>query len=198
YWSLDPSGAEHLSREEAEQLGFPIFTIEMEVGGRSWDESVYIGICQFHQAKGFDPDSQDVTRELGYPLIKILKEPDGPFVHGELTINIMLPISLDPDVSQLRRSRTSHPKSRQPQTVNLSKRDFIENLLRFISKIIQESVSNFNYDNSGPNISPNETGAPPVNNAAIIALPNHWKIIIGVQFALILTLGALWLCDGFH
>ncbi|KAJ6462951.1 hypothetical protein C8R45DRAFT_783591, partial [Mycena sanguinolenta] len=68
YWSLDPSGAEPLSSEDAVNLGFPSFVLSIVIHGRSWDASVYAGIRQFHQAKGFNPDSQDVARHLGYPL----------------------------------------------------------------------------------------------------------------------------------
>ncbi|KAJ7278629.1 hypothetical protein C8J57DRAFT_1221474 [Mycena rebaudengoi] len=71
YWSLDPSGAQRLGSEEAERLGFPSFTLRMIVRTTSWDDLVYTGIREFHQAKGFDPYSQDVARELGYPLFKI-------------------------------------------------------------------------------------------------------------------------------
>ncbi|KAJ7635436.1 hypothetical protein B0H17DRAFT_1217279 [Mycena rosella] len=83
YWSLDPSGTKHLTMEEAEKLGFPIFTIEVKVAGWSWDESVYNGIRQFHQAKGFGPDSQDVAHKLGHKLYEISKEPDVPFAHAQ-------------------------------------------------------------------------------------------------------------------
>ncbi|KAJ6463009.1 hypothetical protein C8R45DRAFT_791924, partial [Mycena sanguinolenta] len=59
YWSLDPSGAERLTLEDAVNLGFPSFSFLMEICGKSWDASVYAGLRQFHQTKGFDPDSQD-------------------------------------------------------------------------------------------------------------------------------------------
>ncbi|KAJ7472511.1 hypothetical protein FB451DRAFT_989749, partial [Mycena latifolia] len=71
YWSLDPSGVERLGMEEAEQLGFPAFELKMEPRGWFWDESVYAGIRQFHQGKGFDPDSLDVALKLGYPLLQL-------------------------------------------------------------------------------------------------------------------------------
>ncbi|KAJ7238637.1 hypothetical protein C8J57DRAFT_1023262, partial [Mycena rebaudengoi] len=71
YWSLDTSGARRLGSEEAERLGFPSFTLRMTVRTTSWDDLVYACIREFHQAKGFDPYSQDVARELGYPLFKI-------------------------------------------------------------------------------------------------------------------------------
>lgn len=71
YWSLDPFGVDHLSTEEATRLGFP--SIELKIGAcrRSWDASVYAGLRKFHRAKGFDPDSQDVARHLGYLLYQV-------------------------------------------------------------------------------------------------------------------------------
>ncbi|KAJ7211429.1 hypothetical protein C8J57DRAFT_1200310, partial [Mycena rebaudengoi] len=71
YWSLDPSGAQPLGLEEAGRLGFPSFTVHMSVLTTSWDDLVYAGIREYHQAKGFDPYSQDVARDLGYPLYEI-------------------------------------------------------------------------------------------------------------------------------
>ncbi|KAJ7472541.1 hypothetical protein FB451DRAFT_298728 [Mycena latifolia] len=82
YWSLDPSGVERLRMEKAEQLGFPAFEFTMNARAHSWDESVYAGICQFHQARGFDPDSQDVALELGYPLFELSTHANCPFAHG--------------------------------------------------------------------------------------------------------------------
>ncbi|KAF7374238.1 hypothetical protein MSAN_00306700 [Mycena sanguinolenta] len=71
YWSLDPSGAERLTSEDAISLGFPSFQLFTEIKGYSWDASVYAGIHQFHQAKGFDPGSQDVARHLGHKLYQV-------------------------------------------------------------------------------------------------------------------------------
>ncbi|KAF7374199.1 hypothetical protein MSAN_00301800 [Mycena sanguinolenta] len=68
YWSLDPSGTEWLTLEEATSLGFPSFQLSTELMGYSWDASIYAGLRQFHQGKGFDPDSQDVARHLGHEL----------------------------------------------------------------------------------------------------------------------------------
>ncbi|KAK6996424.1 hypothetical protein R3P38DRAFT_2799737 [Favolaschia claudopus] len=71
YWSLDPYGIEELSTDDAFKLGFPIICMEkIVVHGRSWDDRVYADIRKIHQAKGFDPDSQDVARSLGFPLYK--------------------------------------------------------------------------------------------------------------------------------
>ncbi|KAJ7461447.1 hypothetical protein FB451DRAFT_1497146, partial [Mycena latifolia] len=83
YWSLDPSGVEHLGMEEAEQLGFFSFKFSMNVVTYFWDESVYTGVRQFYQGKGFDPDSLDVALELGHPLFKLSAEANRPFAHSE-------------------------------------------------------------------------------------------------------------------
>ncbi|KAJ6512482.1 hypothetical protein C8R45DRAFT_856664 [Mycena sanguinolenta] len=77
YWSLDASGAERLTPEDATNLGFPSFQLSTEVIGKSWDDSVYAGLRQFHRAKGFDPDSQDLARHLGDKLYRL----SGPFAH---------------------------------------------------------------------------------------------------------------------
>ncbi|KAJ7231552.1 hypothetical protein C8J57DRAFT_1730142 [Mycena rebaudengoi] len=71
YWSFDPSGARRLGSEQAEKLGFPSFTVRMFAVTRSWDDLVYTGIRDFHKAKGFDPYSQDVARELAYSLYEV-------------------------------------------------------------------------------------------------------------------------------
>ncbi|KAJ7340679.1 hypothetical protein DFH08DRAFT_243751 [Mycena albidolilacea] len=39
--------------------------------GSSWDVTVYDELREFHQGKGFDPDSQDVVRHLRYPLYQL-------------------------------------------------------------------------------------------------------------------------------
>jgi hypothetical protein len=83
YWSLDPSGGEHLGMEDALDLGFPSISLSTKIWGRSWDASVYAGLRQFHQAKGFDPDGQDVVRHLGEPLYILVGEMDIPFAHGK-------------------------------------------------------------------------------------------------------------------
>ncbi|KAJ7875052.1 hypothetical protein B0H13DRAFT_2057054 [Mycena leptocephala] len=58
--------------EEATQNGFPSIEPITTIKGVSWDATVYAGLRQFHQAKGFDPDSLDLARELGCPLYQIL------------------------------------------------------------------------------------------------------------------------------
>ncbi|KAF7353237.1 hypothetical protein MSAN_01511500 [Mycena sanguinolenta] len=75
YWSLDPSGADHLSTEDAKNLGFPAIHIETRMLGSSWDCSVYEGLRRFHEGKGYDPESREVARRLGYPLFEVLRDP---------------------------------------------------------------------------------------------------------------------------
>ncbi|KAF7353250.1 hypothetical protein MSAN_01512800 [Mycena sanguinolenta] len=75
YWSLDPSGADRLSTEDARNLGFPAIHIETVMEGLSWDRSVYQGLRRFHEGKGFDPNSEEVARWLGYPLYEVSSDP---------------------------------------------------------------------------------------------------------------------------
>ncbi|KAF7377082.1 hypothetical protein MSAN_00126800 [Mycena sanguinolenta] len=76
YWSLDPSGVVRPSPEEATQLGFPTFEPTTKAAGCYWDTSVYEGLCQFHEAKGFDPYSQEIARHLGLPFFRLSSERD--------------------------------------------------------------------------------------------------------------------------
>ncbi|KAJ6474207.1 hypothetical protein C8R45DRAFT_1011180 [Mycena sanguinolenta] len=71
YWSLDPSGSNPLNHEEASSLGFPSIARRTEVSAISWNETVYSGLRKFDECKGFDPKSQDLAKELGYPLFDI-------------------------------------------------------------------------------------------------------------------------------
>jgi len=50
--------------DEAMRLGFPSVQLTTEIRGSFWDANVYAGLRQFHQAKGFDPDSRDVAQYL--------------------------------------------------------------------------------------------------------------------------------------
>ncbi|KAJ6552725.1 hypothetical protein B0H19DRAFT_153743 [Mycena capillaripes] len=81
YWSLDQSGAERLSMDEARRLGFPSLKLTTEIRGLSWDASVYAGLRQLHLAKRFDPDGQGVARHLGHTLYRLVGEVDAPFAN---------------------------------------------------------------------------------------------------------------------
>jgi hypothetical protein len=88
YWSRDPLGLERLSTNEAMRFGFPSIKLKRSVYIRSWDADVYAGLRQFHQGKGFNPDSQDIARHLGHPLFQVSSQTlvDRLFAHGESTI----------------------------------------------------------------------------------------------------------------
>ncbi|KAF7353128.1 hypothetical protein MSAN_01500200 [Mycena sanguinolenta] len=88
YWSLDPSGADRLSTEDARNLSFPAIHIETRMFGDSWAGSVYEGLRQFHKGKGFDPESREVARRLGYPLYEVSSD-RVPFAarEGELQLD---------------------------------------------------------------------------------------------------------------
>ncbi|KAK6984890.1 hypothetical protein R3P38DRAFT_3292252 [Favolaschia claudopus] len=77
-WSFDPAGVKRLTDEEASELGFPEVELRMEAHGHYWDPSVYEGIREFHQAKGFDSESQDVAKHLGHPLYRLSNGVDPP------------------------------------------------------------------------------------------------------------------------
>ncbi|KAJ7223422.1 hypothetical protein GGX14DRAFT_387741 [Mycena pura] len=64
YWSLDPTGTERSRAEDTKDLWIPG---KIKVWGQSWDGSAYDGLRKFHRGKGFNPDSQDIARHLGYP-----------------------------------------------------------------------------------------------------------------------------------
>lgn len=86
YWSLDPAGVERLSTEEATRIGLPRIQFDMRVHGRFWDASVYDGLRQFHRAKGFNPNSEEVALQLGYPIYRVSGDLCGPFACGEKNI----------------------------------------------------------------------------------------------------------------
>ncbi|KAJ7064464.1 hypothetical protein C8F01DRAFT_944788, partial [Mycena amicta] len=72
FWSLDPLGRERLSWKEARTRGFPRLIFLKDGDSWRWDTSVYEEIRAMHIAKGFDPDSQDIARHLGYPLFELV------------------------------------------------------------------------------------------------------------------------------
>ncbi|KAJ7089930.1 hypothetical protein C8R44DRAFT_648610 [Mycena epipterygia] len=88
YWSFDASGEQRLSDDEAECHGFPSFNgfpnlnLSIRVTGKRWNDFVYHGIRQFHRAKGFGPDSQDVAQLLGCPSIQLSCASQAILAHG--------------------------------------------------------------------------------------------------------------------
>ncbi|KAJ7803847.1 hypothetical protein B0H14DRAFT_2612994 [Mycena olivaceomarginata] len=60
-----------LRSPEARSHGFPDINFQMQAIGRTWDGSVYSGLREFHEAKGYDPYSDEVARTLGVPLYQL-------------------------------------------------------------------------------------------------------------------------------
>ncbi|KAJ6578856.1 hypothetical protein DFH09DRAFT_1310824 [Mycena vulgaris] len=71
YLSFNPQGIERLSEDTIEQIGLPRLSFEAIVHAIQWPQNHYNLIRECHRAKGFDPDTQDVAIELGYPLVDV-------------------------------------------------------------------------------------------------------------------------------
>ncbi|KAF7340329.1 Reverse transcriptase-RNase H-integrase [Mycena venus] len=71
YWAFDPTGLDRLTHEMAEDIGLPTPQFSVKITGWRGNESTLDMIREFHAAKGFDPDSQDVAIAMGYPLVDI-------------------------------------------------------------------------------------------------------------------------------
>jgi hypothetical protein len=71
YWSLDPSGSQRISKDDADKLGFPLLQVNTILWANFWPGSVYDGLRQFHNAKGFDSDSCDLARHLSHEFYQI-------------------------------------------------------------------------------------------------------------------------------
>lgn len=59
---------------QATRFGFPAISWSRRVRIRFWDDGVYAAVRKFHEEKGFDPDSQDLVRQMRYPLFRISDE----------------------------------------------------------------------------------------------------------------------------
>ncbi|KAJ7767565.1 hypothetical protein B0H14DRAFT_2502870 [Mycena olivaceomarginata] len=74
YWSFDRSGATRLSTEDARTFGFPMIHIETTMYGFSWNKAVYDELRLSHHSRGFNPDTQDTARYLGYLLTHVSRQ----------------------------------------------------------------------------------------------------------------------------
>ncbi|KAJ7104842.1 hypothetical protein C8R44DRAFT_886878 [Mycena epipterygia] len=96
YWSLDSAGGSRLCPEDATRLGFPSFALTSEARVSSWDEDAYVALSRFHSGKGFDPNSQDIARHLGYPIFELSCSPNVGSVHIEEVSSDSLEAQPDP------------------------------------------------------------------------------------------------------
>jgi hypothetical protein len=79
----------------AGDLGFPAIQSQMWVTGDSWDASVYEGIHRFHEAKDFDPYSQEVAIELGFPPLQVSCDRETLLAHSKFGASIIpIPLTL--------------------------------------------------------------------------------------------------------
>jgi hypothetical protein len=102
YWSCDPDGLDPIDTEEAARLGYLTIELRREVRFRSWRSHVYTGLRQFHEAKGLDPDSQELARHLGRPLFKLADPPlpcgAVPFTYAQLShANSHIHLAIEPE-----------------------------------------------------------------------------------------------------
>ncbi|KAJ7768010.1 hypothetical protein B0H14DRAFT_358721 [Mycena olivaceomarginata] len=71
YWAFDPAGLDQLTHEIAEDIGLPTPEFRIEPWGLLLEEEETNLIHEFHAAKGFDPESQDVAVVVRCPLVDI-------------------------------------------------------------------------------------------------------------------------------
>ncbi|KAJ7025902.1 hypothetical protein C8F04DRAFT_1268755 [Mycena alexandri] len=79
YWSLDSSWSKRLSDDEAQMHRFPSLELTVNAHGQSWDKDVYTALQEFHRAKGFNPESQEVALHLGHSLFQLTTEGEALF-----------------------------------------------------------------------------------------------------------------------
>jgi hypothetical protein len=91
YWSLNPSGTFPLSTEDANMLGFPIIHTETHICGCSWNDRDYDALRRFQQAKGLNPESQEIAINLSYPLYRLADE-EVPLACGKPNFNKPIPL----------------------------------------------------------------------------------------------------------
>ncbi|KAJ7607722.1 hypothetical protein FB45DRAFT_947586 [Roridomyces roridus] len=83
FWSLDPTGTNPLTEEDALNHGFPVVELTTSLLGVYWDTEFYKELRRFHAAKGFDPDSQDVAKHLGCSLMELPGDKETIHAHGQ-------------------------------------------------------------------------------------------------------------------
>jgi hypothetical protein len=71
YWAFDPAGLDRLTHEIAEDIGLPTPEFTIVPYGLFLPEVETNLIREFHAAKGFDPESQDIAIAMRYPLVDI-------------------------------------------------------------------------------------------------------------------------------
>jgi hypothetical protein len=71
YWSFDPTGAERISREDAEMLDLPIYDAILHSLFQPADLT-YDVIDTYQRCKGYDPNTRDYAVAHGWPLLDVV------------------------------------------------------------------------------------------------------------------------------
>ncbi|KAJ6462941.1 hypothetical protein C8R45DRAFT_1108008 [Mycena sanguinolenta] len=175
YWSLDPSGIDCLSPEDATRLGFPLLEFITTAEVWYWDSSVYEGLRQFHQAKGFDPYSQDVARHLGHPLWQLSSQRDAS--NGE---------DFDADIA------SDDYESKHPPTSACDDSDLE---LDAESSHIEENVHDAADKTDGSEHREESNCANDDVESIEFAPSRSWNLLMTIQIGSILFLGLSWVYD---
>ncbi|KAJ6483398.1 hypothetical protein C8R45DRAFT_1075596 [Mycena sanguinolenta] len=164
YWSLDPCGIERLPQDSLEELALPHIKCWAQVRGVQWSKEVYDSITKFHCAKGFDPTSQDVAIELGYPLVDV-----------DRLINLIYcnTIEVVDEVVESQYAETSATENGNDQANE--------------SEDIKSSVGDTHASGESPEIE------PLVPQAEIMQVSGASKLLMNVQMTLFLFLALFWL-----
>ncbi|KAJ7679471.1 hypothetical protein DFH06DRAFT_1415654 [Mycena polygramma] len=187
YWSLDPSGAERLTGDEASALGFPDIHCLREVWGKSWDDDAYAAIRQFQEAKGFNPYSQEAAIAIGYPLLEMACDGDALFAHLNASGE-----SFESDVEEYYdfTEGEAEPESTPAgSAVYAAVGEDDEAGTEHETNLASEDEPTLNYVNAKSIV------ASCNPDAQMFAPCQSWNIIMSVQFALLLILGSFSLYD---
>jgi hypothetical protein len=71
YWSFDPEGLSQLPQDALDEFNLPSVSFQAFVYGKQRSQEEYDSIADCYRAKGFDPTTQDLAIELGYPLVDV-------------------------------------------------------------------------------------------------------------------------------
>jgi hypothetical protein len=75
YWAFDQDGEKHLSELDAEEFGVPEVLLETSLAVNSWSLEEYNLLREAYIAKAFDPETSELSQNLGYPLPVVHQQP---------------------------------------------------------------------------------------------------------------------------
>ncbi|KAJ7871214.1 hypothetical protein B0H14DRAFT_2724771 [Mycena olivaceomarginata] len=75
YWAFDHDGEKHLSELDTEEFGVPEVLLETSLAVNSWSLEEYNLLREVYIAKGFDPETSELSQNLGYPLPVVHQQP---------------------------------------------------------------------------------------------------------------------------